>query len=305
MSAENQVTPSPATPEADSGPQEIVFAHEAPQIEAPKDAADVTDVEVKEPATPEPKTEEEPAKADDTTESNRDGKGRFKSVQDRMDEMTRARREAERDAAYWKARASGGVDPTQNPAQPAAPKPPKAEDFQTAEAFQEALIDFRVEQKMTEKLAQRDVEQKAHTEVSQRVADWQARLTEARAAIPDFNAALDASDVLIAPHVSELLIEHEAGARLLHYLAQNPEMGEKLNGMSVPKAATELARVAMGFEVQAKSDAEPKPVEKPTTKAPAPITPLGSGRATAPTLDEMSMEDYVKLRKSQGASWAR
>ena len=42
-----------------------------------------------------------------------------------------------------------------------------------------------------------------------------------------------------------------------------------------------------------------------TSKAPPPARTLGQGRSTTPALSDLSMDDYVKQRRSQGASWAR
>ncbi len=306
MSAVNQDTPPSDVIVTDPGPQEIVFAHEVVAKQKPSNE-DVTDVEVKEPATSNPSTVEEPADPA-ATEENRDEKGRFKGVQNRIDDLTRARREAERDAAYWKARAQAGTDSVQNPAQPAAPVPPKAEDFPTPEAFQDAVIDYRVDQKIAEKLAQKDTEQSAVAQIKERASTWQGHLAEARAANPDFDAVLEKSEVLIAPHVSDMLIEQGlTGAKMLLHLAENPELGDKLNAMSVPKAALELAKIAMdaGFVSASVPKADLKSVAKPVTTAPAPIKPIGSNRTTTPSVEDMSMDDYVAMRKKQGANWAR
>ena len=63
--------------------------------------------EVKAPEAIPEETAQQEAKPEETTDRPRDEKGQFKSpVQDRIDELTRARREAEREAAYWRQRAT-------------------------------------------------------------------------------------------------------------------------------------------------------------------------------------------------------
>jgi hypothetical protein len=45
------------------------------------------------------------------------------------------------------------------------------------------------------------------------------------------------------------------------------------------------------------------PVAKPTTKAPAPITPIRTAPARQSDLANVSMDDYIALRRKQGAAF--
>lgn len=287
-----------------SGPTEIVLSA-APSlnevIKAP--VADITDVETK----PEVKTEADPKSDEnsDTDPNARDDKGRFKGkgLQDRIDELTRSRREAEREAAYWKSRAAGTVS-AQSPALPAAPiKPPVASDFETEAEFIEALTDYKVE----EKLSKRENQAKAVQAVTERATSWQSRLEAARTAIPDFNTVMDSAEMPVANHVADLLLEHDSGAELAYHFAQNPDILSRVNSMTSVKAAFEIAKIATSIEKSASPDTTTKevPVEKPTSKAPAPPKPVGQGRSATPKVEDMSMEEYKSFRKREGATWAR
>ena len=61
---------------------------------------------------------------------DRDDKGRFKGVQPRIDELTRARREAEREAAYWRAIANKDDASSATKAAPEKPTPDKFDELE-------------------------------------------------------------------------------------------------------------------------------------------------------------------------------
>lgn len=301
-------TPSPTPAPAPEGPREVFVG--GPQVSLSGDPDDVTDVVPKD----KPSTEPKPTPTDSNTESaegedgqsQRDAKGRFKGgVQDRIDELTRSRREAEREAAYWRARATG-EDTAQTPAQTAAkPKPPEPSAFKTQEEYIDALTDYKVD----EKLSKKDQETAHAKSIETRATSWQEKLTAARAEIPDFDTVMNSADIQVANHVAELLFESDAGAKIAHHLATNPELLDKLNGMPPAKVAIQLGKLESSFEKAAPNPAgstESVPrSESRTTKAPPPPRHLGQGRSTTPTLEDMGMDDYVKTRKAQGASWAR
>jgi hypothetical protein len=298
MSAVDNTPSSPTPDAAPQGPVEVVVGPAQTNLsEQPKD--DVTDVVPKDVAkTPDPVAD--PASDDDDDDAPRDEKGRYRGVQHRIDELTRSRREAEREAEYWKARA-GGTSQAQNPAQPSAgSQPPDPTAFKTQEEYIEALTDYKVE----EKLAKKDAEHTHVKQVTDRAQLWQGKLEAARADTPDFDQVMNNADIAVANHVADLLLESDAGAKIAYHLAQNPDKLDKINGMTPAKVAIELGKLEASLSKPDVVSAEVKPDVK-TSKAPPPARAIGQGRSTTPTLGEMPMEDYVKARKAQGASWAR
>lgn len=290
-------TQESSTPAEPQGPVEIIVGPAQTNLsEAPK--ADVTDVEPKETKAP-----AAPAVDDVTDEdSQHEDKGRARGVQTRIDELTRSRREAEREAAYWKARVQG--DPAQNPAQtPAASKAPEPSQFKTQEEYIDAVTDYKVEQK----LAKKDAEQTHVKQVTERAQSWQEKLVSARLETPDFDQVMNNADIAVATHVADLLLEADAGASIAYHLAQNPDKLNKINAMSPAKAAIELGKLEATLSKPASNDPAPevKAPEAKTSKAPPPAKTLGQGRSTTPALADLPMDDYVKQRKAQGASWAR
>jgi hypothetical protein len=299
MSAEDTGN-APSQESVDTGPVEIFVGTTPPVVETNAPKPDVTDVEVKAPKS----TDSDDSDKGDQPDESRATKPRVNGVQDRIDELTRARRAAEREAEYWKARAADTS--VQNPAPPAdVKKPPVRADFDSDEAYEDARIDYRADQRLAERESQNAAKvqlEASEREAAKRATDYQARLSEARSKISDFDDVVNGATATVAPHVVNLLVDHDNAGELMYHFAKNPQDLEQLNELSAPKAALKMAEIALNYNSPA---VKPAAVEKPTTKAPAPIRPIGQSRSTATPLEEQSMEDYVKTRKAQGASWAR
>lgn len=220
----------------------------------------------------------------ESEEQARDDKGRFKGdgVQKRIDELTRARREAERQAEYWQ-----GVA-TQTAPEAQGDKPSRY-DYAEQDDYIEALTEWKAEQAVTR--VQR--EQAAQSANHARQSAWEAREAQTKASIPDYDAVVPVSTVPIKPHVVEALMDADAGPSLAYHLAKNPDVAARLNAMTPTRAAIELGRIETTLTA---------PAVKVPSNAPTPITPItpqASGRTV--DLSKASMEDYIAERKRQGA----
>lgn len=251
---------------------------------------------------------------------DRDGKGRFRSpAQPRIDELTRARRDAERERDYWRQRAEAG-QPKEEAAKP--PAKPTADQFDDYGQYIEALTDWKAEQKAREVVDSREKETAQKREVETRANTFQERQAKAREAMADYDDVVANSDTPVAEHVSELLLDSEMGPQLAYHLAKNPDVAERLNGMNPTQAAREIGRLEVQLEKPAPSpttsdsdegkppaNAAPaaQPAPRPrTTNAPPPVKPVtNSGRSGPVDLAKLSGDDYVAARKAQGARWAR
>lgn len=229
----------------------------------------------------------------------RDGKGRFK-VQERIDELTRARREAERDRDYWRARA-GGAEPaqTQPPAQQAAARPAR-DKFQSQEAYEDAVADWRYDQRRTQ--------EKTSENLNAQQTAWQATVQAGKADLPDFDTVVNGVETPVAMHLAELIMNHDSGPKLMYHLAKNPAEIERLNVLSPVKVANELAKIAVSLTSAPSPGPAPAPgpsAPPAVSAAPKPPSTVGAGRSTTPSLENMNMEDYIATRGKQGAKWAR
>lgn len=244
--------------------------------------------------TEEGQQQEEQAQGNEGQQTERDEKGRFKGVQPRIDELTRARREAEREAAYWKQVAQG----TQSPAQ-AAPQRPVPENFEKYDDYIDALTDWKADQAVAKRMEADSTRKVAET----RAQTFAERQVQARTAMPDYDDVVGGSDTPIANHVGEAILESDLGPQLAYHFAKNPDVLLRLNGMSPTAAAREIGRLEATLSAKPAAPAAPT---KKVSNTPAPAGTLGSqGRATTPALQNLSMEEYMKQRKAQGARWAR
>lgn len=276
MSGDNVAEVQQEAAPVDDGPREIVFEQQEQAAET---------------KAPEAKTETEAAGLEEEKQPEEKPRN---SMQERMDEITRARREAEREAEYWKARAKAG----DQPAQKADPEGRPARDtYQSDEDYLEALADWKVDQRLSKKEAETTAKQAGEA----RATSWNTKLESARAEFADHQAVLDACDKQINVNVSDALLEHEHGAKVAYELAKNPDLIDKLNGMSATQAAFEVAKIGAKFD-KAPEAATPSPKPAAVSRAPAPAaSKVGSSRSTAPSPEEMTMDEYVAWRKTNGA----
>lgn len=238
-------------------------------------------------------------------EQPRDDKGRFRGVQGRIDELTRARHEAEREAAYWKGRAGTETQPGQAPpsAAQAATAKPTPDKFSDYGEYVEALADWKADEKVRQALGARDqAEQQRQQALQQqeRARTWGERQQAARQALPDYEEVMATADTPVARHLFEALIDSENGPALAYHLAKHPDEAQRLNGLAPLAAARELGRLEARL-----SGSPAAATAKPVSKAPAPITPVTGGRSTEPDMAKVGMDEYVQRRKAQGARWAR
>ena len=264
---------------------------EVPQGEQPAEAP----ATVEAPATTEPEAQAaEPDKTEpeepQQEEPQRDEKGRFKSgLQNRMDELTRARREAEREASYWRAVAEGRGEQQQ-----ATPKPSQ-DQFDTVYGYVEALAEWKADQKIAQALGKR-AEEVVRTTQAQ---TFEERVQQARSTLSDFDQVVGKADVVIADHVKELLLDSEYGPELVYRFAKNSADAQRLSSMSPLAAAREIGRMEAAMSRPA-----PAP-QKAVSQAPPPTRPVSTGRSASVDLAKMSMDEFMAHRRKEGASWAR
>lgn len=85
----------------------------------------------------------------------------------------------------------------------------------------------------------------------------------------------------------ELATTSDAGHKLLHHLGTDLDEAARILALSPVQMARELTRL----EIKLSQPAAPKPV----SKAPAPITPLGSGKATGEGLsDDLPIDEWMR-----------
>lgn len=253
-----------------------------------------------EPTGEEPAGDETPADADDE-EVKAEAPKPKKTAQERFDELTRARREAEREAEYWKAKA---LQPTPQPAQEAQQTDPAQYDGRPDPSFYEGghadpqyiedLTDWKAEQAAARYAERQALQQKVQATIqtfeSRKAALFPEGETEGLQrflSIPELPAA-----------VIEVVGESEIGPKIAEYLGDNPAELRRLEVMSPIAQARALTLIENRLTEPAKAAAVPPPK---VTRAPEPPPVIrGSGgrfKASPDTEDFSAFEaQYLQGR---------
>jgi hypothetical protein len=234
--------------------------------------------------------EENPAEpSEDVAQSDPSGEDEAKATEERKPNPKLERRFSqitkERESARDEARRERElreslevqVRELKNKAQPSAePKfdsEPKPEQFTDMYEYQQALVDYRVDQRLGEE-KQKEANARAEAERVKVINTWAKRVETAKAEIPDFEDMVGSADVAVSNEVRDAIFESDVGPRVLYHLAENPDIAEKLNGMTMTAALRMIGKLEAQFEK--KSDEQLLKTVVNKSKAPAPINPIRS-----------------------------
>jgi hypothetical protein len=221
----------------------------------------------------------------------------------RIGEITRQRREAEREADYWRGQAEAlKKEPQSKPVEEAKPvdpivglgPEPRETDFEDYDKFLDQRRRWDRDVAKFEALAELQARQAQEKEREQRetlakqIQSWSSKGKEV---FDDF------AEVALKPpgrggppytdFMREAVLASDDSHRIAYYLGQHPERAQELCEMSPAKAIFEIAKLENKL-----AQAKPKTV----SNAPAPIKPLESVSASTVDLYDpnLSMEDFAK-----------
>lgn len=171
------------------------------------------------------------------------------------------------------------------------------DDFPSDEAYIEHLIEKKAEAKLSAFEAKRAKEEKEREAQLSRQQVQQKFIQASQKAMSEYTDYLDVTaDLNIATdsELGENIMESDLGPQIMYYLGKNPSIEEKLLSLKGRALAREIGKI---------EDKLSRPIEKKTTKAPDPITPVssaGTGKYTGkPDLKKDSgMDFYYKFNKS-------
>jgi hypothetical protein len=223
----------------------------------------------------------------------RDDKGRF-VPQERVNEITRARREAERRAEALERELASVRQQIPAQHQPQSQdKPPSIADFNyDVDQWSAAMTQYAITQ--AESRAEQKISAKSQQE-RQREAQraFEDRAAKYAAEHPDFDKAVDdlTRTVRFPSELVEAISASEYGPAVVHHLAQHLDEADRLSRMPPHLAAMQLGHI----EAQLSA-----PKLKPVTKAPDPTPSLGGGSSNA-TKDpqKMSYAEYKRFRQGK------
>ena len=231
----------------------------------------------------------------DTQDKPRDDKGRF-VPQERVNEITRARREAERraDALERELYQVRSQQPAQHQPQ-SNEAPPSLADFGwDMDKWAQALTQHATAQ--AEARAEQRFQQQSQRQHQQTVEQQFEQRSQAYAKThPDFDDAVSdlGRAVQFHPAIVEAIGYSERGPELVHHLAQHLDEADRLARLPPHIAAVQLGRIEAQLSM---------PRSKPVTNAPNPPPTLGGGKAVVRTDlndPEMPQAEWLAMRNSQ------
>ena len=254
------------------------------------------EVEVVQEATAEPQEVEQVEQVENTeestpsdTEDTGEPKRQDKGVGKRINELTREKYEAKREAEYWRQQA-------EQMRQPQAEKPsgkPTPDQFQTFEDYQEALVNHALSERLAkEREAKEAFEAEQRTRAAKQT--WSKQEETARESFIDYDETvyplLDIEEVGNNPFLGSAIADSPIGAKILYHLGKNPDEAVRIARLSPAATAREIGKLEARLEEQA----------KPKSSAPPPPKPVGgAAKAINGLRDDMPVDDWVKLRTQE------
>ncbi|MDE2098393.1 MAG: hypothetical protein KGL39_14160 [Patescibacteria group bacterium] len=218
-----------------------------------------------------------------------------KGFQKRIDKLTKEKYQLEaRIAEFERQRQeqAAQVQQRQQVQQQAQAQPqgkPTLDQFQSYDAYVEALADWKFQERQAQ--AQREAAQRTQVEAAQkqqqefkeRFDSYRERVNAAATKYEDWDD-VTSKNVIVPESASLAIIDSEQGPDITYFLGKHPEVVDELHEMTPTQ---QIARIAViGYEL-----AHPK-APKVTTKAPAPVQPVG-GSAQGNTMPaNPSYRDY-------------
>lgn len=246
-----------------------------------------------------PSAGNEPQNPDAQPQDNAPKKGN--GVQKRIDELTRERYEAQRQAEYWRSMAEAAQQPQQQPKEDPVPR---IEDFQDVNSFMDARDAWvrrqakaEIVQELTQAQQRAQFEQQQHAQQlaqQQTVERFVAQEHDARARYQDYDAAVSSQLMQqvkqVRPDVIQAVIDSPHGPDVAYFLAKNPARVQQIASLSPVAAAREIGRIEQMFMGQ-------KQVTQ--TPAPEPTRTVGGEARVSRDPSNMTMAEYRKWRSQQ------
>lgn len=233
-----------------------------------------------------------------TAEPGHDDAGDAKpnGVQKRIAEITKEKHEARRAADRAEverdmlreenARLRGGTQSQTAPSTPNGDKP-TLDQFETIEAYTEAVADWKFDQRVAQRETAR-LQAKAQSSFTER-ADV------ARAKYDDFDAVALDRTLPITPSMAEVIRGSDYGAEVAYHLGQNRSEVTRIASLSPLMQAAELGLIAASF-------AAPKRPSPKSPPPPPPQTVAGMSAGISKEPGQMTNAEYTAWRRGGGGN---
>lgn len=261
--------------------------------DAPTEAEKAEVVAESSPAEETAEAIEQEADAEDTAEDSGAEPKKKSKVQERIDELTAKRREAEREAQYWREQAEKSIKPEKANVD-VEPVKPKFDDFSDIDEYEAAVEKYASDKAVYQEsqVIKRQTELQKQFEEQQRAATFAAKSAEFAARHPDFYAAVQNPNLTISNEMAEAIRSSDRGPELAYHLGKNPELAEQIAALPASLQYMTLGKLEASLTA-------PTPPAVPMTKAPAPVKPIGSKALVEKAPEDMSYSEYRAWRMKQ------
>lgn len=205
------------------------------------------------------------------------------------------RQAAEREASELKEQlkqALAGIEKLTAP--PKEDLRPAREHYSDPETYEAALVAWserRTAERVQAEAKQQAERQRVETQVKEIETTYQEKVAEFSEGHPDYEEIVYAEGKFKNPVISTAIKQAENGPAVAYYVAQNPDVEERLNGLTPMQAVYEIGRISQRLAQQ--TTARPRP---------NPINPLRGGNAASaanPDPASMPMDQYARYYRDR------
>lgn len=218
-----------------------------------------------------------------------------KTYQERIDEITKARREAEREREYWKKvaleKAQFAEKPTDEPPQPPrveqGPPRPNQDQFNTTTEYEDALFGWYEVKKSSEQTAAR-----RQAEEDEGLRKFNRAAEKLRQEYEDFDSVIESP--VFSPAMRLGILHSENGPTLAYHLGrpENRDTADRIRSLAPEAQFYELGKIEAKLLLAQST--------KKVTSAPAPINPVGmTGGGTDKDPSKMSIDEWMAWDKQK------
>ncbi len=210
-------------------------------------------------------------------------------VQERIDQITKEKWEARREAEHWKNLATK-AEPSRVEVPSDRPKPPLEVDFSDTEEYRKARVEYedKVDAWRERGKRSQEIQFRQKQEHEENLAKYNLNAERMRVKYQDFDETVNSP--VFTPELSVEILASEYAPEIGYYLAKNPAEAQRISSLSPNTIAREIGRLESKF-TEGKS--------KLISGAPKPLTTVTGNDITPKDPSKMSTEEWMIWEKQQ------
>lgn len=210
-------------------------------------------------------------------------------IKKRFSELTSARRQAERESEALRRE----LEEIKAQLQSKVPKKTQ-DDFLTNDEYFRYLAQEEINATRQEEYKKQQALYEQQQQAQQITESWKEKVAQAVTIYDDYNTVVeDAADVELDAYTQEYLLQSPEGAKIVYYLAKNPNKADQLATLSEKQRERELLKL----EIRAENDRAK--AKASVSNAPAPIKSASKGTNINPNPSNLSDKDWILQRMKQ------